>query len=147
MAFCWHADDGPTLNSGLAVFTFCRGTVLLKNLRLCDFSRGGLPAPLWIWAYPVVCVSVVRLQIHRLAWMSVARMCDKCWNLSLAYCMNFTLLLLNYPTHFSLYVLYFLFNLGCICIQNICTIKLLHKRIRSFISTPSYHYREFYRTC
>ena len=33
MAFCWRADDGPTLNAGLVALWFYRGSgsVLLRN--------------------------------------------------------------------------------------------------------------------
>ena len=49
MAFCWRADDGPTLNVGLVFHRFWTG-IAKKKLYFCDFSVGsGLPVfPLWI---------------------------------------------------------------------------------------------------
>ena len=54
MAFCWRADDGPTLNAGLVAVIFRgSGPVLLENPIFLWFFRGGgvgsgTPAPLWI---------------------------------------------------------------------------------------------------
>ena len=41
-AFCWRADDGPTLNSGLVALGFFRdsGPVLLRNPKFLRFFRG-----------------------------------------------------------------------------------------------------------
>ena len=43
MAFCWRADDGPTLNVGLVALRFSRGSgpVLFRNPKVLLFSRGG----------------------------------------------------------------------------------------------------------
>ena len=43
MAFCWLADDGPTLNAGLVAVILPRsGPVLLENpIFLVFFRRGG----------------------------------------------------------------------------------------------------------
>ena len=64
MAFCWQADDGPTLNAGLIALWFFRGSgpVLQGNRIFLWFFRGGggggldpLPPILWIcpWLYLV----------------------------------------------------------------------------------------------
>ena len=43
MVFCWHADDDPILNYGLAALRFLRRSrlVLIRNPIFCDFSVGG----------------------------------------------------------------------------------------------------------
>ena len=61
MAFCWRADDSPTLNFGLVAFLFFMrsGPVLLRNPIFCDFSGGGGPdplLPLWIRACLSFCL-------------------------------------------------------------------------------------------
>ena len=46
--FRWRADNGPTLNAGLVVLRFFRGSgpVLLENTIFYDFSGGAVPDPL-----------------------------------------------------------------------------------------------------
>ena len=49
MAFCWRANDGPTLNAGLVVLSFLRGSrpVLQRNTIFFKiFQGGGRPDPL-----------------------------------------------------------------------------------------------------
>ena len=54
MAFRWRAEDGPTLDGGLAALIFFRGSgpILLKNPTFLQFFKGGGGAnplcPLWI---------------------------------------------------------------------------------------------------
>ena len=56
IAFCWHADDGLTLNADLVALWFFRGSgpVLLRNPIFLSFFSGGPdplsppPPPLWI---------------------------------------------------------------------------------------------------
>ena len=40
MAFCWHADVGPTLNTDGDPYQYC-----LETLYFCDFLRGGSHTP------------------------------------------------------------------------------------------------------
>ena len=49
MAFCWWADDGPTLNAGLAAFVIFQGiqtSIAEKPYIFVNFHRGsGPPVP------------------------------------------------------------------------------------------------------
>ena len=47
MAFRWRADDGPTLNAGLAAFVIFQGirTSIAKKPYVCYFSGGRDPLP------------------------------------------------------------------------------------------------------
>ena len=47
MVFCWHADDGPTLNAGLvaAIFQGIRTCIARKPYIFVIFQRGA-PDPL-----------------------------------------------------------------------------------------------------
>ena len=64
LAFLWRADDGPTLNAGLAALWFWRGSgpVLLKKPYIFVICQGGVRTPcphLWIrpWCWSYGCTS------------------------------------------------------------------------------------------
>ena len=57
MEFGWRANDGPTLNAGLLLCDFFRGSgqVLLRNPIFFQVGSGPpAPTPLWIPAYSYI---------------------------------------------------------------------------------------------
>ena len=50
MAFCWQANDGPTLNAGIGSFVIFQTSIAKESYSFCDFPEDPF-SPLWIRAW------------------------------------------------------------------------------------------------